>query len=97
MAHSSNPALDALRTKIDDVDNRLIDALADRFRLSRDVGALKARQHLPLVDAGRESVIGARIRQRAEARGAPADLVAAIYRLILDQVAWEHRSARAGP
>lgn len=83
-------ALAALRAQLDDFDRQLIDALAKRFEVTRQIGAVKRDAGLPLVDESREREIFARYRSQAEARSIDPDLVEGIYRLIVGRVRHEH-------
>ena len=49
-----SPALDALRRRIDEIDNELLRLLEERMRVCREIGELKRRMGLELVDAERE-------------------------------------------
>lgn len=51
------PNLKALRKKIDRVDATIIRMLAERRKLSREVGRLKARLKMAVKDPGREREI----------------------------------------
>jgi chorismate mutase/prephenate dehydratase len=74
-------SLDSLRRKIDRIDDRIVDLLAERIGLALETAALK-----PAVrDAGREAAIVSRLQARASAsipgRLSP-DFIAALYALI---------------
>jgi chorismate mutase len=55
-----------LRNSIDNIDAAMIYILAERFRCTQRVGALKAHHHLPPADPAREEVQVARLRRLAE-------------------------------
>ncbi len=58
-----------LRASIDNIDAAMIYMLAERFRCTKRVGALKAQHDLPPADPAREEVQVARLRRLAlEAR-----------------------------
>ena len=48
-------ALDALRASIDNLDAAVIHLLAERFKCTQKVGALKARHGMPASDPAREA------------------------------------------
>ena len=77
-------SLHALRTRLDDVDRRLIEALAERQRVITDVAALKADPKLPLQDGQRERELLERTGALARANGLDGYFVESIYRRILD-------------
>lgn len=58
--------LTRLRRSIDNIDSALIHLLAERFKCTQQVGALKSAYGLPPADPGREKVQIARLRRLAE-------------------------------
>jgi chorismate mutase len=54
--------LKRLRDSIDNLDAALVHILAERFKYTQAVGVLKASNHLPPRDAGREATQIARLR-----------------------------------
>ncbi|MGA2953998.1 MAG: chorismate mutase [Caulobacteraceae bacterium] len=64
------PELAELRHSIDNIDAAVLHLLAERFKCTRKVGALKARLDLPPADPAREAQQIARLRALA----AEADL-----------------------
>jgi len=77
-------SLKSLRNRLDDVDRRLVEALAKRQRLVTEVAALKADPALPLKDAERERELLARVSQLAGAQGVDSYFVESLYRRILE-------------
>src|ERR1700683_1687243 len=59
------PELLEIRQSIDNIDAALIHLLAERFKQTRKVGALKAREGLPPADPAREARQIARLRSLA--------------------------------
>ena len=58
--------LQHLRDSIDNIDAALIHMLAERFKFTQQVGALKARTGMPPADSQREAQQIARLRSLAE-------------------------------
>ena len=85
--------LDSLRAAIDAIDERLLDLLAERFALTRRVGAIKAELRLPPVDPIRKASIAARIHDLAATRQLKPQVVTRLYDVLLDAVADQHRRA----
>lgn len=54
-----------LRESIDNMDAALVHLLAERFKITQQVGVLKARQGLPAADPAREAAQIARLRRLA--------------------------------
>jgi chorismate mutase len=72
-------ALAARRAEIEAVDAAIVDALARRAVLVRDVGVMKQRAGRPILDPAREAEVVALAGARARAVGLPEDDVRALY------------------
>lgn len=83
--------LELLRRQIDDVDERFVDLLAERFRITRRVGHIKAERGLPAQDAEREAQIDAKVRRLAAEHDLDEGLVSDVLRAVIDRVVAEHR------
>ncbi|MCC5885845.1 MAG: chorismate mutase [Gammaproteobacteria bacterium] len=83
--------LEALRSEIDQLDEKLIELLAERFAVSRRVGKLKRSSVLPPRDEEREQRQLQRVRGLAQAHGVSPELAEAALRLIVDTVVVEHQ------
>ncbi|MBL4821504.1 MAG: chorismate mutase [Gammaproteobacteria bacterium] len=85
------PQLLEARNKIDEVDNKLILLLAERFDLTRQVGELKARSKLSAFDPGREARKLATIRALCKEHELNVELVEGIFSQIMTEVVKNHR------
>jgi chorismate mutase len=65
MTDETPPELLEIRHSIDNMDAAIMYLLAERFKQTRKVGALKARQGLPPADPAREARQIARLRSLA--------------------------------
>lgn len=83
--------LEELRSEIDQLDEKLIEVLAERFNVSRRVGELKRSNVLPPRDEEREQRQLRRVRDLAQAHGVPPELAGAVLRLIVDTVVVQHQ------
>ncbi len=81
-----------LRASIDEIDDRFVKLLAERFDVTREVGQLKADLGMPAIDQTRENQVDDKARRLAEANGLDADLVSQVLRTIIDRVVAEHRT-----
>jgi chorismate mutase/prephenate dehydratase len=74
-------ALDDLRKRIDELDDRILQLLEDRARVVSDVAAAKREANLPTYDPERER----RLLDRLAARAGhfPADAIRAVYREVM--------------
>src|SRR5438067_9429254 len=76
--------LESLRNRIDELDRRLIEALAERQRVVTEIAGLKADPALPLRDAERERDLLSRVSALAGAQGLDSYFVESLYRRILE-------------
>lgn len=95
MVHMDEPdELESLRREIDAIDERFVELLAERFRITRRVGRIKAERGLPPQDATREAEIDAKVRRLASEFDLDEALVADVLRAVIDRVVAEHQAAR---
>ncbi len=83
--------LTQLRREIDAVDERFVALLAERFRITRRVGRIKAERGLPPQDAIREAQIDEKVRRLASEYALDEGLVSDVLRAVIDRVVAEHR------
>lgn len=83
--------LQTLRSEIDLIDEQIVQLLAKRFSVTRQVGQLKAREGLPSVDADREAAQKLRHEELATASGIASGLVCGVFRLVIEEVVREHQ------
>ncbi len=86
-------ALAAFRASIDNIDAALVHILAERFRITKAVGAYKAEHGLPASDPGREERQIARLRKLAEDAQLDPDFGEKFIRFIIDEVIRHHEQA----
>ena len=85
----------AVRDKIDETDERLLDLLAERFELTHRVGLLKAKQNLTSFDGTREAEKLAHLAELSEQRNLNSKLVLALFRQIMQQVVRNHETLKS--
>src|SRR5436305_13980674 len=76
--------LESLRNRIDELDRRLIEALAERQRVVTEIAGLKADPALSLQDPERERDLLSRVSALASAQGLDSYFVESLYRRILE-------------
>lgn len=76
--------LDEIRTKIDDVDRRLISLLAERAALVGEVVHFKRAHHMAVVDRAREDRMLQRIGELAKDEGVDPRVAQQVLRTIID-------------
>jgi len=91
-----SPSLGGLRAQIDAIDDALVEVLARRFAVTRQVGRLKAAQGLPARDAAREAGERERLCALARREGIDPDLVGRVFDLVAAQAVAEHAQAPWG-
>ena len=94
-AEPAHPGLAALRASIDNIDAALIHLLAERFKFTQKVGALKAEVGLPPADPGREREQIARLRAMAQAADLDPAFAEAFLNFIVAEVIRHHEHIAA--
>ncbi|MCX8666535.1 chorismate mutase [Acetobacteraceae bacterium B3987] len=84
--------LTALRQRIDNLDAALIYMLAERFRCTADVGALKASFQLPACDPTREKEQLARLRTLANDAGLDENFTKKFFTFLVGEVVANHKA-----
>ncbi len=76
--------LDELRKEINRLNGEILDRLAARVGVAREIAEVKKRQGKPIVDATRERAVLDQARVQAAKRALDPDGVERIYRAIID-------------
>ncbi|HEY8191851.1 MAG TPA: chorismate mutase [Alphaproteobacteria bacterium] len=76
--------LEPYRKRIDEIDDRIVDLLAVRIGIIREVGALKCREDIPAVLKDRVDEVIERAATRAGEQGINSELVRNLYTLLVD-------------
>ena len=71
--------LAALRTRIEQIDRDLIDLIAERAEIAREVGELKRQLGLPVLDPSREAAVVRRAGTLAREAGLPDEDVRYLF------------------
>lgn len=90
------PELLQLRDSIDNIDAAIIHMLAERFRCTQQVGALKAAHRLPPADPAREARQIARLRQLAENAKLDPDFAEKFLAFVVKEVIRHHEAVPRG-
>lgn len=95
----ADPVLLAYRRSIDNIDAALVFLLAERFKITKKVGAHKAAAGLPPADPVREAQQIARLKALAVEAELDPDFSEKFLRFIIDEVIRHHATAagREGP
>ena len=87
----SDEQLDRYRASIDNLDAALVHLLAERFRITQDVGRYKAAAGLPPADPAREDRQIERLRSLAAESGLDPDFSEKFLRFIVAEVIHHHQ------
>ena len=82
--------LQRLRATIDNLDNALVCLLAERFKVTKAVGELKAKIDLPPADPDREARQVERLRALAREADLDPEFSEKFLRFIIDEVIRHH-------
>jgi chorismate mutase len=84
--------LQQLRDSLDTIDTALICLLAERFKLTHEVGLYKKERRLPPIDKQREQIQFERITQKAIESGLDPEFARKFLRTIIDEVVKNHQA-----
>ena len=93
MGMSEDQVLAGYRQSIDNIDAAMIHILAERFRITKAVGAYKAENKLPASDPGREERQIERLRRLAEDAKLDPEFSEKFLRFIIQEVIRHHEKA----
>jgi chorismate mutase len=91
-ADEARSGLLELRGSIDNIDAAIIHMLAERFRCTQKVGALKAKYGLPPADPKREAEQVARLRELAAAARLDPDFAEKFLAFVIREVIRHHEA-----
>lgn len=83
--------LQQLRGSLDNIDMALVCLLAERFKLTQDVGMYKKKHQLPPIDKQREEAQFERITQKAQEVGLDPEFARKILQVTIDEVVKSHK------
>lgn len=86
--------LSRLRSSIDNMDAALVHLLAERFKVTQQVGELKAAHDLPPADREREEHQIRRLRALAEQANLDPEFAEKFLTFIVDEVVRHHEQIR---
>ncbi|GJM39049.1 MAG: chorismate mutase [Acidimicrobiales bacterium] len=92
----TDPQLEQYRSSIDNIDAALILLLAERFKVTKAVGAHKAAAGLPPADPAREEQQIARLRALAADADLDPAFSEAFLRFVIAEVIRHHEHAANG-
>jgi chorismate mutase len=96
MADETPPELLEMRHSIDNIDAALVHLLAERFKLTRKVGQLKATKGLPPADPVREAQQIARLRSLAVTADLDPEFAEKFQNFLVKEVIRHHEIIAGG-
>ncbi|MFB6142063.1 MAG: chorismate mutase [Halorientalis sp.] len=87
-------SLDELREEIRTIDRELVERIAQRTYVAETIAAVKDEQGLPTTDEEQEQAVMDRAGEYAEQFDVDANLVKAIFRLLIELNKVEQRESR---
>lgn len=85
------PQLAPLRDRIDEIDHRILDLLAERNEVVREVASVKRATGFPIRDAAREASLLADRGERGRTRDLRPEVIESLFRVVL----WASRDRQA--
>lgn len=86
--------LDELREEIQQIDQELVELIAQRTYVADTIADVKAEQGLPTTDEEQEQAVMDRAGENAERFDVDSNLVKAIFRLLIELNKVEQRESR---
>lgn len=80
-----NKKLQPYRTQIDEIDDKILDLLAQRFNIVRNVGQLKTAEDITIIQSERVDAVINRTVQIATEKNIPAALIRDFYTNMIDE------------
>ncbi len=96
MASSTPPSLQDARARIDEINERVVELLAERQAVVDELCDVKADTGQTIQDPEREAELLAHVRSVAEEEGLPPDLAETLFEAILKHSVQRQRRKRAG-
>ena len=84
MTETERQRLETLRDEIARTDDELVRLLARRLALAREIGDIKTRLGIPVLDPAREAEVVRRAATGAREQGVDAELVRAVLWRVID-------------
>ena len=77
-------SLEGLRKNIDSIDNKIIELLAKRKELIKEIASIKKEQKKPIIDEEREQKIIGRLKKLSKEKNLDDKFIASLYKIIIE-------------
>lgn len=88
----SDPQLDILRKHLDELDGRLVLLLAERFKITDQIGLYKNEHHLAPSDPSRERSQAERVKKLAAEHGLDVEIAVKVLQAIINEAVKRHKA-----
>jgi len=79
-----NQEIENLRKKIDKINNELINLLAERQKLCKEIGKIKKQDGLKIIDKEREQEMLSELKEKAKKLNLDEDYIENLFKLIIE-------------
>lgn len=86
--HTPNGSLSELRQQIDDIDDRIIDLLGQRFTIIHQVAKQKQAGNISVMQPSRVNEVKSRCKMRAQHKSLREHFVDSLFQAIIDEACW---------
>lgn len=86
--------MEQLRLRVDECNKNIINAIAERFLITREIGKIKAKHNLPPADKDREKMILDNVKQIAKNKNLNEEMIEKIFKIIMKEVVKEHKQEK---
>ncbi len=75
--------LDPHRRRLDDLDERIVGLLGERFEVCREIARYKAEHQIPMMQPGRVQEVRARYAERGRQAGLPDGFASSLFDVLI--------------
>jgi len=79
-----NQEINNLRKKINEINNELINLLAERQKLCKEIGKIKKQEGLKIIDKEREQEMLSELKEKAKKLNLDEEYIENLFKLIIE-------------
>lgn len=73
-----------LRLKIDEIDKNLLDLFIERLQVVKEIGEVKQKNGIGIIDDGREQKVLSNLVERAKNKGVNPEVVRKLWKVLME-------------
>lgn len=73
-----------LRLKIDEIDKNLLDLFIERLKIVKEIGEVKQKNGMEIIDDSREQEVLSHLVKRAKNKGVNPEVVKKLWRVLME-------------